>query len=205
MRRAILEFIVSFQREKDFPPTIREICAHVGLSAPATVKNHIDVLRNAGYIISNPNQPRTLQVRLDEPEAPSADVTPISSIRRLPFIGDVAAGTGVLAAEQHNEAMDIPEQFAGRRESFVLQVRGESMIEAGILPGDFIVVERQSVADKGSIVVAGIPGDEATVKRYFPQGSRVVLKPENRTMEPMEFDANDVTIFGRVISVLRNY
>ena len=205
MRRAILEFIVAYQREKDFPPTIREIGTHVGLSAPATVKNHIDVLRKAGYIVSNPNQPRTIQVHLDEPTTTATEPASITSIRRIPFIGDVAAGTGVLAAESHSEEMDIPEQFAGRRESFVLQVRGESMIEAGILPGDYLVVERQNVADKGAIVVAGIPGEEATVKRYFPQGSRVVLKPENKDMEPMEFDANDVTIYGRVISVMRNY
>jgi repressor LexA len=79
------------------------------------------------------------------------------------------------------------------------------MIEAGILPGDYVVVERQNTAEKGAIVVAGIPGDEATVKRYFPQGARVILKPENATMEPMEFDANEVTIFGRVVSVLRSY
>ena len=101
--------------------------------------------------------------------------------------------------------MSIPEQFAGRGDSFVLQVRGDSMIEAGILPGDFVVVQRQSTANTGEIVVAGIPGDEATVKRYFPQGARTVLKPENSNLEPMEFRSNDVTLFGRVISVLRSY
>jgi repressor LexA len=130
---------------------------------------------------------------------------PTPSIRQLPFVGDVAAGTGVLAAESEHEVMSIPEQFAGRGESFVLQVRGDSMIDAGILSGDFIVVQRQPTAEKGEIVVAGIPGNEATVKRYFPQGSRIVLKPENATMEPMEFDARDVAIFARVISLLRNY
>ena len=130
---------------------------------------------------------------------------PDQHIRHIPFVGDVAAGTGVLAAENTHELMSIPEQFAGRGDSFVLQVRGESMIDAGILPGDFIVVQRQQTANKGEIVVAGIPGDEATVKRYFPQGSRTVLKPENSSMEPMEFDSSDVAVFGRVISVLRNY
>jgi repressor LexA len=117
----------------------------------------------------------------------------------------VAAGMGVLALEHGHELMSIPEQFAGRGESFVLQVRGESMIEAGILPGDYVVVQRQKTANKGEIVVAGIPGDEATVKRYFPQGARIVLKPENSTMEPMDFSASEVVIFGRVISVLRSY
>jgi repressor LexA len=111
----------------------------------------------------------------------------------------------VLASESEHELMSIPEQFAGRGESFVLQVRGDSMVDAGILSGDFIVVQRQSTANKGEIVVVGIPGEEATVKRYFPQGARIVLKPENPTMEPMEFDAADVMVFGRVVSVLRNY
>jgi repressor LexA len=202
MRRKILEFIVACQRERNFPPTIREIAAHVGLNAPATVANHIEVLKKAGYIEKNPKQPRTLTVHLDV--EPAATALP-SPIRSLPFVGDVAAGTGVLASPTEHQMMYIPEEFAGRGESFVLQVRGESMVEAGILPGDYIVVQRQPTANTGEIVVAGIPGDEATVKRYFPQGSRVVLKPENAALEPMEFDATDVTIFGRVVSVLRSY
>lgn len=200
MRRQILEFIVSCQRERSFPPTIREIGEHVGLSSSATVANHITVLKDAGYIEKNAQQPRTLTVRLD-----AANPAPEQHIRHIPFVGDVAAGTGVLATESTHELMSIPEQFAGRGDSFVLQVRGDSMVDAGILSGDFIVVQRQSAANKGEIVVAGIPGDEATVKRYFPQGSRVVLQPENSSMEPMEFDAHDVTIYGRVISVLRHY
>ncbi|MEI6710088.1 MAG: transcriptional repressor LexA [Actinomycetota bacterium] len=199
-RRQILEFIVNCQRERNFPPTIREIGEHVGLASPATVANHIEILKKAGYIVSNPQQPRTLTVRLD-PETTSQ----VQSIRQIPFVGDVAAGVGVIADETTNEIMSIPEQFAGRGESFVLQVRGDSMINAGILPGDFLVVQRQASANTGEIIVAGIPGDEATVKRYFPQGTQVVLKPENDTMEPMEFDAREVTVFGKVISVLRNY
>jgi len=200
MRRQILEFIVTCQRERNFPPTIREIGDHVGLKSPATVANHIEVLKNAGYIESNPQQPRTLTVRLD-----AENPAPHQHIRHIPLVGDVAAGTGVLASETTHELMSIPEQFAGRGDSFVLQVRGESMIDAGILPGDYVVVQRQSEVHRGEIVVAGIPGDEATIKRYFPQGSRVILKPENRTMEPLEFAASDLAIYGRVISVLRSY
>jgi len=200
MRRQILEFIITCQRERNFPPTIREIGDHVGLKSPATVANHIEVLKNAGYIEKNAQQPRTLTVRLDV-ENPAPD----QHIRHIPFVGDVAAGTGVLASEVAHELMSIPEQFCGRGESFVVQVRGDSMIEAGILAGDYLVVQRQSTASTGEIVVAGINDGEATVKRFFPQGARIVLKPENSQMEPMEFDANDVTIFVRVISVLRNY
>jgi repressor LexA len=200
MRRQILEFIVSCQRERGFPPTIREIGEHVGLSSSATVANHITVLKDAGYIEKNAQQPRTLTVRLDV-----ANPAPEQHIRHIPYLGDVAAGTGVLASESAHEMMSIPEQFSGRGDSFVLQVRGDSMIDAGILSGDFIVVEKGRTANSGEIVVAGIPGDEATVKRFFAQGSRVILKPENTTMEPMDFDSHDVEIYGKVISVLRHY
>ena len=200
MRRQILEYIVACQRERNFPPTIREIGDHVGLRSPATVANHIEVLKNAGYIEKNPQQPRTLTVRLEH-EAPVIDL----HVRRVPLVGDVAAGTGVLAAESEHELIALPELFAGRGDSFVLQVRGDSMIDAGILSGDYVVVERQSTASTGEIVVAGVPGDEATVKRFFAQGRRVILKPENPRLEPMEFAADDVVIYGRVISVLRRY
>ena len=203
IRRAILEYIAAHQKERNFPPTIREIGAAVGLKSPATIKNHIDVLKETGHITADPQKPRTLMVKLDENAIVELDS--VRGVRNIPLIGDVAAGTGVLAAETQGEFIALPEEFAGRGESFVLKVRGESMIDAAILPGDFVVVSRQLTANKGEIVVAGIPGEEATVKRYFPQGSRVVLQPENSTMEPMEFDANDVVIYGKVISVLRNY
>ncbi len=200
MRRQILEFIAACQRERGFPPTIREIGEQVGLSSSATVANHITVLKNAGYIEKNPQQPRTLTIRLD-----AANPMPEQHIRHIPFVGDVAAGTGVLASETAHDLMSIPEQFAGRGDSFVLRVRGDSMVNAGILSGDYVVVQRQNTFHAGDIVVAGIPGDEATVKRYFPQGSRVVLQPENVTMAPMEFSARDVALYGKVISVLRHY
>lgn len=203
IRRAILEYIAAHQKERNFPPTIREIGAAVGLKSPATIKNHIDVLKETGHITADPQKPRTLMVKLDENAIVELDS--VRGVRNIPLIGEVAAGTGVLAAETQGEFMALPEEFAGRGESFVLKVRGESMIDAAILPGDFVVVSRQVTANKGEIVVAGIPGEEATVKRYFPQGSRVILQPENSTMEPMEFDANDVVIYGKVISVLRNY
>jgi repressor LexA len=200
MRRQILEFIVSCQRERGFPPTIREIGEEVGLSSSATVANHITVLKDAGYIEKNAQQPRTLTVRLD-----AANPAPEQVIRYIPFVGDIAAGTGVLGNETAHEMMSIPEQFAGRGDSFVLQVRGDSMVDAGILSGDFIVVQRQNTANSGEIVVAGIPGDEGTVKRFFRQGSRIILQPENSTMEPMDFDSREVEVYGRVISVLRHY
>jgi repressor LexA len=199
MRRQILEFIRECQTERSFPPTIREIADHVGLSSPATVANHINVLRDAGYIEKNPQQPRTLTVRL-EPEAPRDART-----RLVPLVGDVAAGTGVLADETTHELLALPDMLVGRDGCFALRVRGDSMVDAGILSGDYVVVEPRSEFRKGEIVVAGIPGEEATVKRYFPQGSRVVLQPANRAMEPLEFDAREVALYGKVVSVLRRY
>jgi repressor LexA len=199
MRREILDYIVACQRERNFPPTIREIAEKVGLKSPATVANHIEVLKNAGYIVKNPQQPRTLTVRYEGSGAAGG------SVRHVPLIGDVAAGTGVLADQESRELYALPEQFAGRGESFMLQVRGESMVGVGILPGDFVVVQSQATAEKGEIVVAGIPGEEATVKRFFPQGRRVVLQPENPNMAPLEYDADEIVIYGKVISVLRSY
>ena len=199
IRRQILEYIATCQRERSFPPTIREIGDHVGLKSPATVANHISVLRSAGYLAKNPQQPRTLTVKM--PAVPQVT----AGVRELALVGDVAAGTGVLGEETDNETISLPEALVGRSDCFVLRVRGTSMVDAGILPGDLVVVARQKTAEIGEIVVAGIPDGESTIKRYFPQGSRVVLKPENAQLEPMEFAADDVVIYGRVVSVLRTY
>jgi repressor LexA len=204
IRKQILEFIVASQREHQFPPSIREIGLHVGLRSTASVQSHINNLVAAGFITRNPQQPRTLTVHLE-----GSSTTPLHSeeqrSRLIPFVGDVAAGLGVLAEETSREMISLPETFAGRGDSFILQVRGESMINAAILPGDFVVVQREVNVTNGDIVVAGILGDEATVKRYFLQGNRVILTPENDSMEPMEFSADEVVIYGRVISVLRSY
>ena len=204
IRKQILEFIVASQREHQFPPSIREIGLHVGLRSTASVQSHINNLVAAGFITRNPQQPRTLTVHLE-----GSSTTPLHSeeqrSRLIPFVGDVAAGPGVLAEETSREMISLPETFAGRGDSFILQVRGESMINAAILPGDFVVVQREVNVTNGDIVVAGILGDEATVKRYFLQGNRVILTPENDSMEPMEFSADEVVIYGRVISVLRSY
>jgi repressor LexA len=115
----------------------------------------------------------------------------------------VAAGVGVLAQENVEELFPLPEDFTGSGTLFMLTVRGESMIEAGIMDGDFVVVRQQPEANPGEIVVAGIPGEEATVKTFARQGSRIILTPANATMAPMDFDPSDVTIYGKVVTVLR--
>ncbi len=119
------------------------------------------------------------------------------------MIGDVAAGTGVLAAENIEEVMPLPSDFTGEGELFMLRVRGDSMIELGILDGDFVVASKQPTANEGDVVVAGIPNDEATVKSFSQSNDQVILTPANPTMPPMRFAANEITIYGKVVSVLR--
>jgi repressor LexA len=124
-------------------------------------------------------------------------------VRTVPLIGDVAAGTGVLAHENVEELLPLPEDFTGTGSLFMLRVRGESMIGAGILDGDYVVVRQQPDADNGDIVVAGIPDDEATVKTFRRRGTTVVLTPSNPDLSPMEFKPDEVTIYGKVVTVLR--
>jgi repressor LexA len=118
-------------------------------------------------------------------------------------VGDVAAGTDVLAQENIEETLPLPADFTGEGDLFMLRVRGDSMVEAAIVDGDFVVCRAQGTADDGDIVVAGIPGDEATVKTYRRQGATIILQPANARLAPMEFDADDVTIYGKVVTVLR--
>ena len=125
-------------------------------------------------------------------------------MHNVPLVGDVAAGTGVLAEENIEELLPMPEQFTGRGPSFMLRVRGDSMVEAGIFDGDYVVVRQQPQADNGDVVVAGIGQGEATVKTFSRKGGRVTLTPANAAYEPMVFDgADEVTIFGKVVTVVR--
>ena len=124
-------------------------------------------------------------------------------VRHVPLVGDVAAGTDVLAQENIEETLPLPADFTGEGDLFMLRVRGDSMIEAAIVDGDYVVCRAQTTADNGDIVVAGIPGDEATVKTYRRKGSTVTLLPSNARLSPMEFDADDVSVFGKVVTVLR--
>jgi repressor LexA len=123
--------------------------------------------------------------------------------RHVPLVGDVAAGTDVLAQENVEELLPLPADFTGDGELFMLRVRGDSMTDAGILDGDFVVARRQETADNGDIVVAGIPGGEATVKTYKRRGGQVTLVPHCQGMEPMVFPASEVQVYGRVVTVLR--
>jgi repressor LexA len=124
-------------------------------------------------------------------------------LRHVPLVGEVAAGTGVLAQENVEELYPLPEDFTGTGTLFMLRVSGDSMVDAGIVDGDFVVVRQQPDADPGDVVVAGIPDGEATVKTFTRDGDRIVLVPANERLTPMEFDADEVTVYGKVVTVLR--
>lgn len=199
-RREILDFIGQCLRERGYPPSVREIGAAVGLASSATVHSHLAVLQKEGFLIKDPTKPRAITVQYDPASGVAMASTPVRSV---PLVGAVAAGTGVLAEENVEELYSLPEEFTGTGETFMLKVRGDSMIEAGILDGDYVVVRHQPTADDGDIVVAGIPDDEATIKRFRRQGPSIILIPANATMAPMEFASDEVQIYGKVISVLR--
>ena len=199
-QRKILEFIDQTIKENGFPPTVREIGKAVGLNSPATVHTHLSTLQDRGYIRRDPTKPRAIEVHWDAGSGAIIDRRPVTHV---PLVGDVAAGTGVLAAENIEEVMPLPSDFTGQGDLFMLRVRGDSMIEVGILDGDFVVASKQPTANNGDVVVAGIPDGEATVKTFSQNGNQVILSPANSTYLPMEFSEEEITIYGKVVSVLR--
>ncbi len=199
-RREILDFIAAQLRERGYPPSVREIGEAVGLQSSSTVHAHLTTLQRQGYLRRDPTKPRAIEVRYDAASGAAIERRPA---RHVPLVGDVAAGTDVLAQENVEELLPLPEDFTGAGQLFMLRVRGDSMIERGILDGDYVVVRQQGEADRGDVVVAGIPGEEATVKVYSRRSGKVVLTPANPAMQPMVFDPPDITLFGKVVTVLR--
>lgn len=196
----VLEFIDAEIRRRGYPPSVREIGEAVGLSSSSTVHAHLAALQDKGYLRRDPTKPRAIEVCFEPGSGAVVDRRPV---RHVPLVGDVAAGTGVLAAENIEETMPLPEDFTGDGQLFMLRVRGDSMIEAGILDRDYVVVRQQETAENGDIVVAGIPGEEATVKTFLRRRNKIVLRPENPSLEEMVFDPSEVVIYGRVVTVLR--
>lgn len=199
-RQQILECISASLRERGYPPSVREIGEAVGLTSSSTVHAHLAVLQREGFLRRDPTKPRAIEVRYDPSSKAALAARPV---RAVPLVGDVAAGTGVLATENVEELLPLPEDFTGTGSLFMLRVRGDSMVEAGILHGDYVVVRQQQVAENGEVVVAGVPGEEATVKRFSRKRGKVVLTPANPAMDPIELDPGDVTLYGKVVTVLR--
>lgn len=199
-RRQILEFIADHIQRNGYPPSVREIGEAVGLSSSSTVHTHLQLLQREGFLRRDPTKPRTLSVSFEPNSGAAISARPVVHV---PLLGSVAAGTGVLAEENIEDVLPIAEDLTGPGQLFMLRVRGDSMIDAGILDGDFVVVRAQSEAQNGEIVIAGINNDEATVKTYRREGKRIVLIPSNSSYDEMVFDANEVTIYGKVVTVLR--
>jgi repressor LexA len=164
------------------------------------VHNHLATLQKLGYLHRDPTKPRAIEVRYEASSGVAMERRPT---KHVPLVGDVAAGVNVLAQENVEELVPLPMDFTGDGELFMLRVRGNSMIDAGILDGDFVVCRQQVTADNGDIVIAGIPGDEATIKTFTKSGSKITLTPSNSTMKPMVFEKGEVSIYGKLVTVMR--
>jgi repressor LexA len=179
---------------------VREIGEAVGLSSSSTVHAHLAALQDKGYLVRDPAKPRAIEVRFEPASGAALERRPV---RHIPLVGDVAAGTGVLAVENIEETVPVPEDFTGRGQLFMVRVRGDSMIDAGIFDGDHVVVRQQNTADPGDTVVAGIPGEEATVKTFSRRRGKIVLRPANDAMDELVYAPDEVAIYGKVVTVLR--
>ncbi len=192
----ILDFIKSHIKTHGYPPSVREIGKAIGLSSSATVHVHLTAMEEKGWIRRDPTKPRALEILLSEDEQPDEK----EEILKLPLIGQVAAGQPILAEENIEGYFSVSASFLGRGTHFLLKVRGESMIEAGILDGDLVIVRSQQSANNGDIVVALIQ-DEATVKRFYNRIDHVELCPENSSMKPII--TRDAAIIGVVAGLVR--
>lgn len=195
----ILEAIQDLTRRNGYPPTVREIGSVVGLSSPASVQNHLHALEKAGYVRRGSLKRRALEVVKDAGERTNRPAILKDSVV-LPLVGRVAAGAPLLADEHVEDQLEVPSYLTQGGDCFLLRVKGSSMIKAGILDGDLVVVRRQETAGNGDIVVA-VLGDEATVKRFFLEENHVRLQPENDEMDPIL--VRDPVIAGKVVGVMR--
>lgn len=205
-QKAVLECIEDCIAKKGYGPTVREICAEIGLSSPSTVHVHLKALEEKGYIERDPLKSRSIMLKQNDQGQPVGRsegnvLSPsFSKTIDVPLVGNVAAGEPILAEENITETMSLPIDIVGDSASFMLSVRGESMIEAGINDGDYVVVKQQQTANNGDIVVAIIE-DGATVKTFYKESDHIRLQPENSTMEPII--VTNCAIAGKVVAVFR--
>ncbi|MBB6669161.1 transcriptional repressor LexA [Cohnella nanjingensis] len=196
---AILDFIKNEVREKGYPPSVREIGEAVGLASSSTVHGHLDRLEKKGLIRRDPTKPRAIEIT-DGEDDPIVQFA--HSVRQVPLVGKVTAGMPITATENIEDYFPLPAQMVGDQTVFMLSVSGESMIEAGIHDGDYVIVRQQPTANNGEIVVAMTEEDEATVKTFYKERDHFRLQPENSAMEPIRLDK--VSILGKVIGLIRS-
>ena len=202
-QRAIYDYICTYTAEHSYPPSVREIGAAVGLASPSTVHMHLKALESAGLIKRDPKKPRTIEV---VPPETKEELVPVkqdanNNTITLPMVGRVAAGIPILAEQNVEETLTLPTSVIGDSSSFLLRVRGESMVNVGIFDGDFIAVKEQSDAHNGEIVVA-LVDDSATVKTFYREGDRIRLQPENDHMDPIYPES--CAIIGKVTGLIRS-
>ncbi len=204
-QQEIYDFIKSYQREKGYPPSVREMASAVGLSSPSTVHAHLASLEEHGLIKRDKTKPRALELFNEDGSAvklANVEENPSRGTVTLPLVGRVAAGMPILAEQNVEDTFTLPAEIATDSSSFVLEVHGDSMVNAGIFNGDYIVVREQHSAMNGEIVVAMIDGS-ATVKTFYKERGRVRLQPENDAMEPIY--AENPTILGKVVALMRRF
>lgn len=206
-QQAVLDVIRDHTQSHGYPPTVREIGTALGLASSSTVHSHIAALERAGFVERDPSKPRALKLASDAPHGHPATIAPARVLEggrdgavSLPLVGQVAAGAPLLAEEHLESWVTVPDQLVRSGTSFLLRIRGESMINAGIHDGDFVVIRQQPDANNGEIVVA-LVDDEATCKRLFRSDGRIELRPENDSMEPIVPEACE--ILGVVTGVMR--
>lgn len=190
-KEKVYDFILQFYEDYGYYPTIREICDGLDVSSTSTIHAHLKKLKESGALIKESNKNRVFSIPNTRPESIN-----------IPLIGEIAAGKPILAQEIYDEFISIPSNFFPNGELFVLSVKGDSMIEAGIFSGDKIVVRKQCTAHDGDIVAALLDGDSVTVKRFFKENGHVRLKPENSSMK--DILCKDVTIIGKVVGLMRS-
>lgn len=195
----VLDFIKKYSATHGYPPAIREIGAGLGLSSPATVHTHVKKLEEAGVIKTSSNKFRTIEILVDNEYDESGE-----DIVKVPLLGKVTAGNPIEAIEQPNQFFDLPASIIPRKETiFTLEVSGESMINAGIFDGDYVIIQKQNTARNGDIVVAMTEENEVTLKTFYKENGHIRLQPENDTMAPFIF--NNVTILGKAIGLYRKF
>ena len=199
----ILEFIKEQLLAKGYPPSVREICQAVGLKSTSTVHSHLNKLEKLGYIRRDPTKPRAIEILDGGNVFANNNNTVMQEMINLPLVGQVTAGEPILAQQNIQEYIPLPAQLIKGTDTFLLKVKGESMINAGILDNDYVVVDKGATASNSQIVVALVNKESATVKRFFKEGNNVILQPENDFMDPIILNERDVEIVGTVTGVFR--
>ena len=197
----VLEFIKEQLAAKGYPPSVREICSAVDIKSTSTVHGYLNKLESKGYIRRDPTKPRAIEVLGLSSDSNVSGLN--QEIVNIPLVGHITAGQPILAVENIDEYVPLPVNLVKGSDNFILRVKGESMINAGILNDDYIVVDRKNTASNSQIVVALINGESSTVKRFFKEGNLVRLQPENEFMEPLILDERYVDIIGVVTGVFR--